>query len=453
MNLNRRQFLGSAAAAAMPALAQQRRPNILFILADDLGYGDVGCYGQKEIATPNIDRLASEGIRFTSAYAGDAECAPSRCCLMTGMHTGHARVRANSAATVPLKATDLTVTEILHKAGYYNALYGKWSLGGIGTTGYPTRKGVDDWFGYFNQLQAQNYYPELLLEGEHEYMLMGNVGRSHKEYTADLFTDRAIRFLEQKRDRPFFLNLCYTIPHSNNAVFRDTGNGMEVPSDAPYSDRPWSQIEKNFAAMVTHLDSDVGKVLAALKRLGLDGNTIVIFTSDNGPHKAGGHSPKFFHSGGPLRGIKFEVYEGGIRVPAIVRGPGIAAGQVSDYPWAFWDVMPTLAEIAGAPAPAGIDGISIAPLLFGRAQKPHPYFYWEQYGASFSQAVRFGDWKGVRVGLKGPLELYNLREDLAESKNLADSNPQMVKKLETILAQARVPSKDYAIDGPRPQGQ
>jgi arylsulfatase A len=186
--------------AALPALGQQRRPNILFILADDLGYGDVGCYGQKEIATPNIDRLASEGLRFTSAYAGDAECAPSRCCLMTGLHTGHTRIRAN-ADTTALTADDLTVTDILHKASYRTALYGKWALGGLGTAGYPTRKGIDDWFGYFNQLHAQNYYPEMLLEGEHEVMLMGNAGRSHKEYTADLFTARAIRFLEQNRER------------------------------------------------------------------------------------------------------------------------------------------------------------------------------------------------------------------------------------------------------------
>jgi arylsulfatase A-like enzyme len=452
--MNRRQFLSTIAAAAVtPALAQQRKPNIVFILADDLGYGDVGCYGQKQIATPNIDRLATEGIRFTNAYAGDAECAPSRCTLMTGLHTGHSRVRANSATTIPLKPEDLTYTEILRKAGYRTALYGKWSLGGLGSTGYPTRKGIDDWFGYFSQLHAQNYYPELLLEGEQEYMLMGNTGRSHKDYTADLFTDRAIRFLEQNQHRPFCLNLCYTIPHSNNAVFRDTGNGMEVPSDAPYSDRPWSAIEKNFAAMVTHLDSDVGKVLDALKRFGLDSNTIVIFTSDNGPHKAGGHSPKFFHSGGPLRGIKFELYEGGIRVPVIVRGPGIAAGTVSDYPWAFWDVLPTLAEIAGAPIPQGIDGISIAPLLYGRKQPAHPYLYWEQYGATFTQAVRLDDWKGIRVGLKGRLELYNLREDLSENNNLAAKNPEMVKKLEAILAQARTESKDYPIDGPRPRGQ
>ncbi len=450
--MNRREFLGALAAVAMPACAQHPRPNILFILADDLGYGDLGCYGQKQIATPNIDRLASEGIRFTSAYAGDAECAPSRCALMTGLHTGHARIRANSPANISLIPTDLTFTEILRKAGYRTALYGKWSLGGIGTAGYPTRKGVDDWFGYFNQLQAQNYYPELLLEGEHEYMLMDNVGRSHKQYTGDLFTERAIRFLDQKREQPFLLNLCYTIPHSNNALFRDTGNGMEVPGDAPYSDRPWSQIEKNFAAMVTRLDSDVGRVLDALKRNGLDSNTIVIFTSDNGPHKAGGHSPKFFQSAGPLRGIKFEVYEGGIRVPAIARGPGIAAGQVSDYPWAFWDVMPTLAEIAGAPIPKGIDGISIAPLLSGRPQKPHPFFYWEQWaGAAFSQAVRLGDWKGVRAGLKGALELYDLKADLAENRNLASERPEVVKELEAILTKARVDSKEFPITGPRPR--
>ena len=449
--ISRRLPLAASVLAQRPPAS---RPNIVFILADDLGYGDLGCYGQKQIATPRIDQLASEGIRFTSAYAGDAECAPSRCALMTGMHTGHARIRANSAMPIALEPQDLTFTQILQHAGYRTALYGKWSLGGIGTAGYPTKKGVDDWFGYFNQLQAQNYYPELLLEGEHEYMLMGNVGRSHKQYTADLFTDRAIKFLEQKHDRPFFLNLCYTIPHSNNAVFRDTGNGMEVPSDAPYSDRSWSQIEKNFAAMVTHLDSDVGKVLDALKRLDLDRNTIVIFTSDNGPHGAGGHSPKFFQSAGPLRGMKFQVYEGGIRVPMIVRGPGIAAGQVSDYPWAFWDFMPTFAEIAGAPAPKNIDGISFAPLLYGRPQKPHPVFLLGRVRPGIPPSHPSRRLEGYSQGTQRSARTLQSegRPRRDEGRRRRESR-RWCKKLEALLAHARFDSKNYPIDGPRPRGE
>lgn len=328
--VDRRTFLASTAAALTPAASTAQpapRPNIILILADDLGYGDLGCYGQTRIQTPNLDRMAAEGIRFTSAYAGSTVCAPSRCSLMTGLHTGHARTRGNRSPDLPLRPEDVTVTEVLKQAGYRTALFGKWSLGELGSSGYPTRKGFDEWFGFFSQLHAHNYYPEHLLDGESAWLCRGNMGMQRRDYAPDLFTERALRFLEkQNRATPFFLHLCYTVPHANNEMGRDTGDGMEVPSYGPYANRPWPQPEKGFAAMITRMDADIGRILAALKRRGLDENTLVIFTSDNGPHREGGHDPRFFESSGPLRGIKRDLYEGGIRVPMIARWPARIRG-------------------------------------------------------------------------------------------------------------------------------
>jgi arylsulfatase A-like enzyme len=445
MRMDRREFLGLAGAAALSGQQPAARPNILFILADDLGYGDVGCYGQKEIATPNIDRLAAEGLRFTQAYSGATVCAPSRCCLFTGFHTGHARMRANR--TIYLEPEDVTISQLLKKAGYRTAVFGKWSLGELGTAGYPTRKGVDEWFGFLSQTHAHNYYPEHLLHNDRSVLLRGNTGTRKTEYAQDLFTGRALEFLGKQSSTPFFLHLAYTIPHTNNELARDTGNGMEVPSDAPYSNKSWPQPEKNFAAMITRMDADVGKVMQKLKDTGLDQNTIVFFTSDNGPHNAGGHSEKFFRSGGILRGMKGNLYEGGIRVPSIVRWPGqIKPGRTSDYPWAFWDFMPTAAELARIDTPPGIDGISIVPEILGHKQREHPRFYWEHHaGRAFSQAIRSGDWKGVRTGLKGPLELYNLHDDPSEKIDLAKQNSAMVRTLEQALATARTDSKDFPV--------
>jgi len=446
--MQRRQFVQTLAAT--PLLAQESghsRPNIIFVLADDLGYGDLGCYGQTRIETPHLNRLASEGMRFTSAYAGSTVCAPSRCSLMTGYHTGHARTRGNKPIDLPLRPSDVTVTELLKQGGYRTALFGKWSLGQLGSTGYPTRKGFDEWFGYFSQLHAHNYYPEHLLSNETSYLCRGNLGTQRREYAPDLFTERAIEFLNRQRaQQPFFLHVCYTQPHANNEMGRDTGNGMQVPSDAPYSGKDWPQVEKNFAAVVTRLDSDVGRLMNTLKETGLDGNTLVVFASDNGPHREGGHNPSFFESSGPLRGIKRDLSEGGIRVPAIMRWPGtIRAGSVSDFPWAFWDFLPTAAELAGVPAPAGIDGQSILPALRGDTQKPHEYLYWEFHESGFDQAVRAGNWKGLRKGPQGPLELYDLSADLGERHNLAASNPEVVKRLEAILARARTEDPEWPV--------
>ncbi|MGH9660215.1 MAG: arylsulfatase [Bryobacteraceae bacterium] len=439
-NLARRHFLGALAAPLIRA--QARPPNIVLILADDLGYADLGCYGQKQIATPHLDRLAAEGIRFTQAYAGGAVCAPSRSCLFTGLHNGHTRIRANSARRIALRPEDTTIAEVLRTAGYRTGLIGKWSLGGLGSTGYPTAKGFDEWFGFFSQTHAHNYYPEHLLENDHEVLLRGNTGKQKTEYAQDLFTARALDFIAKERARPFFLHLAYTIPHANNELGRDTGNGMEVPSDEPYAGRDWPQPEKNFAAMITRLDRDVGKVLAAL-----DSNTVVFFTSDNGPHDAGGHDANFFDSNGPLRGIKGELYEGGIRVPAIVRWPGkVRAGESSDHPWAFWDFLPTLAELAGVEPPRGLDGVSIAPLLTGGVPRERRYLYWEHHaGRRFIQAVRMGDWKALRFGLRAPLELYHLAQDPAEETNVAAQHPAVIGAIEGLLATARTGSSDYPV--------
>jgi arylsulfatase A-like enzyme len=445
--MTRKQFLQLSALPALAAQSAAARPNIVFILADDLGFGDLGCFGQTRIQTPNIDRLAAEGMRFTSTYAGSTVCAPSRCSLMTGYHTGHARTRGNKPIDLPLLPSNLIVPEILHRAGYRTALVGKWSLGQLGSTGYPTRKGFDEWLGFFSQTHAHNYYPEHLLDGEKAFLCKGNMGTQRKDYAPDLFTARALQFLEkQTTANPFFLHVCTTVPHANNEMGRDTGNGQQVPSDAPYTDKPWPQVEKNFAAMITRMDSDVGKIMDALKRKGLDENTLVVFSSDNGPHREGGHNPNFFESSGPLRGIKRDLYEGGIRVPTIFRWPAaIAKGQASDFPWAFWDILPTFAELAGAPSPAGIDGVSIVPTLRGRTQQPHDYFYWEFHEAGFHQAVRSENWKGVRKSPKAPVELYDLSKDLSERNNLAAQNPEVVRKLEAIMATAHVDSPDWPI--------
>jgi len=443
MSLNRREFLAASAAAVARAQSGASKPNILFILADDLGYGDVGCYGQKVIPTPNIDRLAAEGMRFTQAYAGDTVCAPSRCCLMTGLHTGHARIRGN--ARVPLQPGDMTVAKLLKQAGYRTGIIGKWGLGNPYTPGIPNLQGFDEAFGFMDQQYAHSYYPQSLWDNTNEVIIGRNLGL-RQEYAQDMFTDRALSFLDRSKDKPFYLYLAYTTPHANDELGKDMGNGMEVPSDEPFTKMDWPQQEKNFAAMVHRLDRDIGRVMAQLKKVGADENTLVIFSSDNGPHKEGGHNPNFFHSGGPLRGVKRDMYEGGIRVPTIARWQGrIKPGQTSDQVWAFWDFLPTAAEVAGVAPPAGIDGISMLPAFLGKPQKNHEYLYWEFHERGFSQAVRMGDWKGVRLGTQSPLELYDLRNDLGEKNNVAAGHPDIAAKIQSIMKEARVDSKDFPV--------
>ncbi|REK09932.1 MAG: N-acetylgalactosamine-6-sulfatase [Planctomycetota bacterium] len=439
-----------AFACRMAAAAPADKPNIIWIMADDLGYGDLGCYGQKRIRTPNIDRLASQGLRCTSCYAGSTVCAPSRCTLMTGLHTGHCRVRSN--ARVPLEPGDVTVAEVLKSAGYATGIVGKWGLGEPDTTGIPTRQGFDYWFGYLNQRHAHNYYPDYLWRNEQrvplENVVSGGVASKRVSYSADLFAEEALAFVEREQGGPFFLYLALTQPHANNEAGK---KGMEVPSDDPYSDESWPQAQKNHAAMITYLDTQVGSLLDRLEELGLADNTVVFFTSDNGPHREGGADPEFFNSSGPLRGIKRDLYEGGIRVPMIVRYPGkIAAGTTSDEPWAFWDALPTLAELAGAQAPADIDGISMVPTLLGknasRPQPEHEYLYWEFPERGFSQAVRQGKWKAVRNKPAASLELFDLSADLGETNDIAEEHPDVVARMERLLAAARTPSDYLPID-------
>jgi arylsulfatase A-like enzyme len=435
---------GKTAPPQLESLRTKRQggPNIIFILADDLGYGDLGCYGQKKIKTPNIDRLAEEGMRFTQCYAGSTVCAPSRCCLMTGLHTGHARIRGN--ARVPLEAADLTVAEILKPAGYRTAAIGKWGLGNEGTAGIPNKHGFEEWFGYLDQTDAHNYYPEFLWRNERQWHVPGNANGQKGDYSHDWFTRTSTNFIRINQLHPFFLYLAYTLPHANNEL---KDRGMEVPSDAPYSKEAWPQQEKNKAAMITRLDTDVGKVLNKLKELRLDQDTIVFFSSDNGPHKEGGVDPKFFESSGSLRGIKRDLYEGGIRVPMIVRWPGrIKAGSTNDQVWAFWDFLPTAAELAGVKPPKGIDGISVVPALLSLKQtNQHEYLYWEFHERGFQQASRMGDWKALKLATNKPVELYNLKTDPGEKDNMADKHPDVVAKIEEYFKTARTDSKDWPI--------
>lgn len=439
----------AGAKAAQGAARTARKPNIVFILADDLGYGDLGCYGQQLVLTPRLDRMAADGIRFTQCYAGSTVCAPSRSCLMTGLHTGHTHVRGNSTATderIPLRPDDTTVAETLKGAGYATGLVGKWGLGEPGTTGIPNRKGFDYFYGYLNQGHAHDYYPEYLWRNEERVALEGNTGGRKEQYSHDLCAEEALAFVERHQDDPFFLYLSFQIPHAHTALTRTTGNGMETPDDAPYSDRPWTAPNRNFAAMITRMDRDIGRLLDRLQALGLDDDTLVIFSSDNGPHRAGGNDPEFFRSAGPLRGIKRDLYEGGIRVPFIVRWPGrIAPGTVSRHVGAFWDFLPTAADLAGAPASPGIDGVSMLPALLGGEQREHDHLYWEFHERRFCQAVRIGDWKAVRLGIDAPIELYNLAEDIAETRDVAAENPDIVARARSLFDDARTESEHWPV--------
>jgi arylsulfatase A-like enzyme len=422
---------------------QSRRPNIIFILADDLGYGDLGCYGQQKFGTPHLDRMAAQGIRFTQYYSGSTVCAPSRCSLMTGYHTGHAYIRGN--AEIPLRAEDVTVARVLKDAGYKTGLSGKWGLGVMGTSGHPNRQGFDDFFGYLDHLHAHHHYTDHLFRNEERVPM-----DPQKDYSHDHFTAFALDFVEKHKAEPFFLYLAYTVPHADMVAPEDSmkefrGKFPEKPfvngqGDAPGAKGYRSQPAPNaaLAAMVTRMDRDIGRLFGRLAELGIDEDTVVFFTSDNGPHREGGRDPAFFNSSGGLRGIKRDLYEGGIRMPMIVRWPGhVKPGGVSDAVWANWDVLPTLAEIAGARAPAGLDGISFLPACLGKDQKAHEFLYWEFFERGFDQAIRMGDWKAVRNGLGGPLELYDLRADPAETQDVASVHPEVVDRLESALKTAR----------------
>lgn len=457
--MNRRDFLAASAlgglAAALPRWTHAQgsipsRPNIVLILADDLGYGDVGCYGQKQIATPNIDRLAAEGIRFTSGYAGSTVCSPSRCALMTGLHTGHCSYRGNMGGEPGIPDSDVTIAEVLKSAGYRTGIFGKWGLGTVGREGYPTRQGFDRFYGYLSQGQAHNYFPRHLMDNDVAARIGANVAYGDKKpsaYAPDLIQKQALNWLaDQKPGEPFFLYLPSTLPHANNEMGRDTGDGMEAPDEHPYKEKQWPRPMRGFAGMVHHLDLQVGEIIAQLKKQRLDRNTLVIFSSDNGAHREGGYEPEFFSSSGPLRGIKRDLTEGGIRVPFIAWMPGtIRGGQVSDQPIAFWDLLPTFATLAGARVPEGLDGISMVNPLLGRSYVDHPPMYWEFHERQFKQAIRDGKWKAIRTGLKGKVELYDLSSDLGEGKDVAAQHPEIVRRMEGLLVSMRTESKMFPV--------
>ncbi len=468
--MNRREFLnlaaGGAVAVVIPSSGCEsefarskggtaRRPNIIFILADDLGYGDLGCYGQDKIRTPNLDRMAAEGMRFTQHYAGSTVCAPSRCALMTGLHTGHCWVRGNKR--VPLRPCDVTVAELLKKAGYATGITGKWGLGEPETTGIPNKQGFDQWFGYLNQHNAHFYYQPFLWKNKQLVVLEGNKDGQRRQYTHDLFTDFALDFIRTNKDKPFFLYLAYTIPHAELLVPDDSlrqyiGKFSERPYEKrrPRDYNSQATPKAAFAAMITRMDRDIGQIFSLLKELGIDDNMFVMFSSDNGPHKEGGADPQFFKSTGPLRGYKRDLYEGGIRVPMLAHWPGkIKPGLVSDHISAFWDFLPTCAELAGVKVPDNIDGISMVPTLLGQPdkQKKHKFLYWEFHEQGGKQAVRIGDFKGVRLNVykkpDGPIELYNLKNDIGEKNNIADRHPEVVAKIEKYLKTSRTTSKYF----------
>jgi len=463
-------FLTSIVALCSAAISlsakETEKPNIIFIMADDLGYGELGCYGQQLIQTPRLDRMAREGMRFTQFYAGATVCAPSRSVLMTGQHHGHTRVRGNAGRKSPiaqsLRAEDVTVAKVLKDAGYTTALVGKWGLGDVdgAEPGLPRKQGFDYFFGYLNQYHAHNHFTDFLWRNEQKVSLpnqvktVGEAGAGYATnavvFADDLFRDEALRFVKENREKPFFLYWSMIIPHANNERNQALKDGANVPSYGPYADKTWPTPNKGHAAMITLMDDYVGQMLDELKALGLAEKTLVIFTSDNGPHKESGHDPHLFKPYGPLRGFKRDLTDGGIRVPFIAHWPGkIKGGKESKHVGYSGDFMATAAELAGVNCPSNTDSISLVPTLIGRdrKQKQSEFLYWEFHERGFSQAALYkGRWKGIRSErVDGPLELYDLRNDIAESNNVAEENPKIVATIDAYLKTARSDSKDWPI--------
>ena len=420
--------------ALFAANATPAHPNIVFILADDAGIGDFSCYGCKYGVTPNIDRLAKEGMLFTHAYSGSAVCAPTRCVLMTGLHTGHGLRRANGSndGLLALPPNQVTAARLLHDAGYATGGFGKWGLGNPGTTGVPEKEGFDVFFGYYDQVHAHDYFTSHLVRNSVSVPIAQDGKHTWDDYSHTHIANETLKFIEQNKDRPFFCYAAWTPPHGNYVI----------PSDQPFSNKPWAQVDKNYAAMVALIDKDVGRVVQKLKELGLEKNTLVIFSSDNGANQ------QFIEplgSTGGLRGYKRLLYEGGTRAPFIARWPGqIEPGARSDILTSHVDFLATAADLAGLPPPRGTDGISLRPTLLGQTQKvQHDFLYFEIYEPFFQQSVRWGDWKGYRLGTKALLELYDLKADAKEEKNIAASHAEIVGKLQAILAAEHTPSPHY----------
>jgi arylsulfatase A len=484
-------LVGLAAAVALSACAPEPEPsppNIVYMLADDLGYGELGSYGQTKIRTPRLDALAAEGMRFTQHYAGSPVCAPSRGTLLTGLHTGHGQIRDNfevggypdpdELGQMPLDSGTFTIGTMLQEAGYVTGAIGKWGLGGRDTHGQPRFQGFDYFFGYLDQQLAHNFYPTHLWRNGERVPLDNPYFHPHQrfegddpadpeeyrryqgnEYSLDVMADDALAFLELHRDEPFFLFLPFTVPHlalqvPDSSLVEYEGVFDEEPYLGDRSYLPHYRPLSAYAAMITRMDAHIGRILDKLEELGIDENTVVMFSSDNGTTYTGGVDAEYFESTAGLRGLKGSVYEGGIRVPLIVRWPGrVEAGSVSDHVSAFWDVMPTFAELAGRPSPEGIDGVSFLPTLLGRPdQRAANPLYWEYHGLwNGAQAVRLGRWKGVRLGghddPDAPVELYDLDADPRETSDLAAEHPDVVARIRAVMdarTPARLPEWDFA---------
>jgi len=457
------------------ASSRTKRPNIIYILADDLGYGDLGCYGQKYIKTPNLDRLAAEGMKFTQHYAGSPVCAPSRCTLMTGKDTGHSYIRDNGrpkwrkhdpihdiyAGQNPIPTEEVTIAELLKQAGYKTAAIGKWGLGYEGSSGDPNKQGFDYFYGYICQVHAHNHYPAFLWRNGEKIPIEGNDGHSlsGKHYAQDLLVEEAKSFIRQNKNHPFFLYLPFIIPHLSLQVPEESLDIYKgkIP-ETPYKHRGYLKHlypHAAYAAMITHMDKGIGEIVNLISELGLDENTLIIFSSDNGPvyDRLGGADSDFFQSAGPFRGRKGSLYEGGIRIPMIARWKGkIKPGTTTDHISAFWDVLPTFCEIIGIDPPKGINGISFLPTLLGQydKQKKHEFLYWEFPSYGGQQAVRLGNWKAIRTGLKKEnsdtqIQLYNLKEDIKEEHNVASQYPDIVQKIKKIMLNYRTKSELFPL--------
>ncbi len=464
-----------AAAFQLAASTAAKKPNIIFILADDLGYGDLGCFGQTHVKTPILDKMAAEGIRLTSFYAGSTVCAPSRSVLMTGQDTGHTWVRGNGpAASQTLRPEDVTVAEKLKEAGYATALCGKWGLGEIGSTGHPNRQGFDYFYGYLNQRHAHNFYPEFIIRQQKKVRLRNEYdpawvqmrtkqGRPDDgagwakpqkklDYVPALVTEEALKWVDKQarnKKKPFFLYYALNIPHANNEANRGLKDGQEIPSYGQYADKDWSNPDKGFAAMNSMMDRDIGRLVDVLKKNGVEKDTLIFFTSDNGHHKEGGNNPEFFNCNGPLRGMKRDLYEGGIRVPTVAWWPDtIPAGIQSDHTAQFADFMATACELAGVKTPSNTQSTSFVPTLLGKSanQKKPEFLYWEFYERNSKQAVRFGKWKAIRQPMfTGGIELYDLDADIGESKNLAGQFPKIVETAKTYMEKGHKPNPNWKV--------
>lgn len=440
-------FLTSLVASNV-ALAKDTKPNFIFVLSDDIAQGDIGVYGQKLIKTPNLDRMAAEGTRYEQAYCGTTVCAPCRSSFFTGLHSGHCPVRGNyeiaPEGQLPIPAETVTIAEVAKSAGYATATFGKWGMGFFDSTGSPSKQGMDHFYGYNCQRHAHSYFPTYLYNDDKPFLLPGNDGQGvGATYAQELIQNKMIQWLKSNADKPFMMFYAITLPHGRH----------EIDKQGIYKDKPWSELEKNYAAQVTRVDSDMGEMLDTLKELGIDKNTLVVFTGDNGssfsPESEIGK--RFKQNLNGMRGYKRGMYEGALRQAGFAWWPGtVPAGRVDAQPWALWDLMPTFVEMSGATPPEGYetDGFSLLDYFKGGDAPKRDYFYWELHpGENTLQAARFGDWKAVRQGVDKPIEIYDLAKDAAERNNLADTRPELVQRAEEIFKEAHRPDPNWPLKG------